>query len=50
MDCLNKRYPGGWTQTPVTIVDHANVLQYLCHTENLYPKPSSADLKACRAR
>src|SRR5919197_233451 len=40
MDCLNKRYPGGWTQTPVTIVDHANVLQYLCHTENLYPKPS----------
>ena len=50
MDCLNKLYPGGWTQTPVTIVDHANVLQYLCHTENLYPKPSSADLKACRAR
>jgi ribose transport system substrate-binding protein len=50
MDCLNKRYPGGWTQTPVTIVDHANVLQYLCHTENLYPKPSSADLKACKAR
>jgi ribose transport system substrate-binding protein len=50
MDCLNKRYPGGWTQTPVTIVDHANVLQYLCHMENLYPKPSSADLKACRAR
>jgi len=40
MDCLNKEYPGGWTETPTVIVDQSNVLEYLCHPEKLYPKPS----------
>lgn len=40
MDCLNKQYPGGWTETPTVIVDKTNVLEYLCHPEKLYPKPS----------
>jgi len=40
MDCLNKVYPGGWTETPTVIVDKSNVLEYLCHPEKLYPKPS----------
>jgi ribose transport system substrate-binding protein len=40
MDCLNKEYPGGWTETPTVIVDQSNVLGYLCHPEKLYPKPS----------
>ncbi len=39
-DCLNGTYPGGWTETPVVIVDKTNVLNYLCHPERLYPKPS----------
>lgn len=40
MDCLNKEYPGGWTETPTVIVDQTNVQEYLCHPEKLYPKPS----------
>ena len=40
MDCLNGKYPGGWTETPVQIVDKNNVMQYLCKPEQLYPKPS----------
>lgn len=40
MDCLNGIYPGGWTETPTVIVDQTNVQNYLCHPENLYPKPS----------
>jgi ribose transport system substrate-binding protein len=40
MDCLNGVYPGGWTETPTVIVDQTNALDYLCHPENLYPKPS----------
>ncbi len=39
-DCLNGKYPGGWTETPVVIVDQTNVINYLCHPERLYPKPS----------
>ncbi|MCL4489287.1 MAG: sugar ABC transporter substrate-binding protein [Chloroflexi bacterium] len=39
-DCLNGKYPGGWTETPVVIVDKTNVINYLCHPERLYPKPS----------
>jgi ribose transport system substrate-binding protein len=42
MDCLNKVYPGGWTETPTVIVDATNVDYYLCHPENLYPAPSKA--------
>jgi hypothetical protein len=40
MDCLNKAYPGGWTETPTVIVDSTNVLNYLCVPENLYPAPA----------
>lgn len=40
MDCLNKVYPGGWTETPTVIVDATNVNDYLCKPENLYPEPS----------
>lgn len=40
MDVLNKTYPGGWTETPVVIVDSTNAGDALCHPENLYPKPS----------
>ncbi len=40
-DCLNGTYPGGgWIETPVVIVDQSNVINYLCHPERLYPKPS----------
>ncbi|MGE5140379.1 MAG: sugar ABC transporter substrate-binding protein [Rudaea sp.] len=42
MDCLNGKYPGGWVETPVTIVDKSNVADALCHPETLYPKPSKA--------
>ncbi len=42
MDCLNGAYPGGWVETPVVIVDKTNAVDYLCHPENLYPKPSKA--------
>jgi ribose transport system substrate-binding protein len=41
-DCLNGKYPGGWTETPVVIVDKSNVVNYLCHPETLDPKPSKA--------
>lgn len=40
MDCLNKVYPGGWTETPTVIVDATNVNDYLCKPENLSPAPS----------
>jgi len=39
-DCLNGKYPGGWVETPVVIVDKTNAVNYLCHPETLYPKPS----------
>jgi len=39
-DCLNGTYPGGWVETPVTIVDKTNVINFLCHPETLAPKPS----------
>jgi ribose transport system substrate-binding protein len=40
LDCLNGKYPGGWVETPVTIVDDTNTINFLCHPETLYPKPS----------
>ncbi len=40
VDCLNGKYPGGWVETPVTIVDSSNVANFLCHPETLDPKPS----------
>ena len=40
MDCLNGTYPGGWVETPTTIADSANVLEFLCKPENLFPAPA----------
>lgn len=40
VDSLNKVYPGGWTETPVVIVNQTNAIDFLCRPENLYPKPS----------
>jgi ribose transport system substrate-binding protein len=39
-DCLQGTYPGGWVETPVTIVDKTNAINFLCHPETLYPQPS----------
>jgi ribose transport system substrate-binding protein len=40
VDCLNGKFPGGFVETPVTIVDSSNVANFLCHPETLDPKPS----------
>jgi ribose transport system substrate-binding protein len=40
MDCLNRKYNGGYVETPVQITTKSNVGQFLCHPERLYPKPS----------
>ena len=40
LDIYNKSYPGGFVETPTTIVDKSNILQVLQHPERLYPKPS----------
>ena len=40
MDVLNGKYPGGWAETPATIVNPDNALQVLCHPETLFPKPA----------
>lgn len=40
LDCLGGKYPGGWVETPVTIVDASNVVNFLCRPETLDPKPS----------
>lgn len=40
MDVLNGVYPGGWTETPTVIADQENAVEFLCHPEALYPKPS----------
>lgn len=40
LDCLQGKYPGGWVETPVTIVDASNAINFLCHPETLDPKPS----------
>ena len=39
-DCLNGKFNGGFVETPTVIVDKNNVKQYLCHPEQLYPKPA----------
>jgi len=39
-DCLKGTYPGGWVETPVTIVDQTNAINFLCHPETLFPAPS----------
>lgn len=40
VEVLNGNYPGGWTETPTTTTDKENAGSFLCHPENLYPKPS----------
>jgi len=40
MDVLNGVYPGGWTETPTATADQGNAASFLCHPEELYPKPS----------
>ena len=40
MDVINGKYPGGWTETPTVTADKANAVTFLCHPEELYPKPS----------
>jgi ribose transport system substrate-binding protein len=40
LDIFNKSFPGGFVETPTTIVDKSNVLGVLQHPEKLYPKPS----------
>lgn len=40
VDCLNGAYPGGWVETPTTIVDAENAVEFLCQPENLFPAPA----------
>ncbi len=40
MDVLNGKFPGGWVETPTTVTTKDNAIDFLCHPENLYPKPS----------
>ncbi len=42
LDALNGNYPGGFVETPTTIVDGANVLPVLQDADSLYPKPSKS--------
>ncbi len=40
MDCVGGSYPGGWVETPTVVVNQANVLNYLCRPETLFPPVS----------
>jgi ribose transport system substrate-binding protein len=40
MDALNGDFPGGFVETPTSIVDAGNVLPVLQDADSLYPKPS----------
>jgi ribose transport system substrate-binding protein len=40
LDVLNGVFPGGWVETPSITTDINNVLSFLCHPEELDPKPS----------
>jgi ribose transport system substrate-binding protein len=42
MDALNGKFPGGFVETPTTIVDKDNVMPVLQNADALYPKPSKA--------
>jgi ribose transport system substrate-binding protein len=42
MDALNGKFPGGFVETPTTIVDKDNVVPVLQNADALYPKPSKA--------
>ncbi len=40
MDTLNGKFAGGFVETPTTIVDKDNVMEFLKDADKLYPKPS----------
>jgi ribose transport system substrate-binding protein len=40
MDALNGKFPGGFVETPAIITTKDNAAQFLCHPENLFPKPA----------
>lgn len=40
MDALNGNFPGGFVETPTSIVDASNILPVLQDADSLYPKPS----------
>lgn len=40
LDVLDGKFPGGFVETPTTIIDKANVLPVLQAADKLYPKPS----------
>jgi ribose transport system substrate-binding protein len=42
LDTLNGKFPGGFVETPTTIVDKASAPAILKETDKLYPKPSQA--------
>ena len=42
MDTLNGKFGGGFVETPTTIVDKDNVVEFLKEADKLYPKPSKA--------
>ncbi len=42
MDALKGKFPGGFVETPTTIVDKDNVLPVLKAADTLYPKPSQS--------
>jgi ribose transport system substrate-binding protein len=42
VDTLGGTFPGGFVETPTTIVDTGNVVPVLQNPDALYPKPSKA--------
>ena len=40
LDTLNKKFPGGFVETPTSIVDKASAPEVLKAADKLYPKPS----------
>ena len=42
LDALNGKFPGGFVETPTTIVDKDNVTPFLQAGDKLYPKPSKS--------
>jgi ribose transport system substrate-binding protein len=42
LDVLNGKFPGGFVETPTTIVDKDNVTPVLKAADKLYPKPSKS--------
>jgi len=42
LDSLSGKFPGGFVETPTTIVDKSNVTGVLKAADKLYPKPSQA--------